>query len=71
MVAGVVDVLEKTTVPVGFAGVVPALNAGVTVAVKATCWLTPEGLGEEPRLVVVVEAVTTSSKVPGTPARKF
>jgi hypothetical protein len=71
MVAGDVDVLEKTTVPVGFAGVVPTLNAGVTVAVKATCWLTAEGLGEEATLVVVVEAVTTSSEVPGTPARKF
>jgi hypothetical protein len=50
-----VDVSVKTTVPVGLA--VP-VNPGVTTAVKATDWLTPEAAGNDERLVVVVVAVT-------------
>jgi hypothetical protein len=49
-VAGEVDVLEKTTVPVGTAA---PENAGVTVAVKATDWLTFEGFGDDTTPVVV------------------
>jgi hypothetical protein len=47
----------KDTVPVGW--VVPA-NAGVTVARKATCWLTAEGFGVDATLVVVAVLLTTS-----------
>ena len=47
----------KTTVPVGL--VAPAVKAGVTVAVKATDWLTLEGLGDDTRLVVVEAALMT------------
>jgi len=50
-----VDVSVKTTVPVGLA--VPE-NAGVTTAVKVTCWLTPELVGDDVRLVVVAAAFT-------------
>ena len=44
-------VLVKVTFPVGIA--VPAVKAGVTVAVKATDWLTLEGLGVDTTVVVV------------------
>ena len=50
-----VDVSVKTTVPAGFA--VPP-NPGVTTAVKATDWLTPEADGNDERLVAVEVAVT-------------
>ena len=56
VVAGLVEVFEKTTVPVGRA--VPAVKARVTVAVKFTAWLTAEGLGDDTRLVVVAAALT-------------
>jgi uracil phosphoribosyltransferase len=52
-----VVVSVKTTDPVGLAA--PA-NAGVTVAVKATDWLTAEGEGEDVTAVVVLVAATTS-----------
>jgi len=51
VVAGVVEVLEKVTDPVGIA--LPAVKAGVTLAVKVTCALTAEGEGEDTRVVVV------------------
>jgi hypothetical protein len=37
----------------------PAVKAGVTVAVKITCWLTAEGFGEDVTDVVAVVVLTT------------
>ena len=62
-------VLVKVTVPVGLA--VPAVKAGVTVAVKATDWLVAEGLGVDTRVVVVPAAVTTCETVAGVPEEKL
>jgi hypothetical protein len=44
---------------------------GVTVAVKATGWLTVEGFGVDVRVVVVLEADTVSRVVATVPALKF
>jgi hypothetical protein len=46
----------KLTDPVGTA--VPPGSKGVTVAVKATDWLTDEEFGDDTTLVVVVPLVT-------------
>ena len=63
-------VLVKVTVPVGLA--VPAVKAGVTVAVKDTCWLVAEGSGEDTTVVVVPAADTTSAPlVTAVPVAKF
>jgi hypothetical protein len=47
----------RDTVPLG--RVVPGF-CGVTVAVKATCWLTADGLGVDTTLVVVVAWLTVA-----------
>jgi hypothetical protein len=52
-----VEVSWKVTVPVGLAE--PAVKAGVTTAVKFTCWLTVGALGRDERVVVVPDLVTT------------
>jgi hypothetical protein len=62
-------VFVKVTVPVGVA--VPAVKPGVTVAVKDTCWLVADGLGDETTFVVVLAAVTTCVTVAGVPDEKF
>jgi hypothetical protein len=59
VVAGVVDVLVKTTDPVGRAGGAPKMYAGVTVAEKVTDALTVEGDGEAVTVVVVAVVLTT------------
>jgi hypothetical protein len=62
-------VLVNVTVPLGL--VPPAVKAGVTVAVKVTCWFTAEELGEDTSVVVVLAEVTISETVPAVPAEKF
>jgi len=53
-----VVVSVKVTVPVGTADPV---NAGVTVAVKDTCWFVVDGAGDDTTPVVVLAAETTSA----------
>jgi hypothetical protein len=60
--------LVNVTVPWGTAAPV---KAGVTTAVKATCWLTVDEPGADERVVVVVVAATTSVWVAGVPDVKF
>lgn len=62
-------VAAKDTDPVGLA--VPAVKVGVTVAVKATCWLTDEVRDDDTTLVVVLSFATTCTRFPGVPAAKF
>jgi hypothetical protein len=62
VVAVVVSV--KVTVPVGN---VEPVKAGVTVAVKLTCWFTDDGLGVALVMAVVVDAVVTTSAAAVTP----
>jgi hypothetical protein len=63
-----VEVFVKVTLPVGTA--VP-VKAGVTTAVKATCWLTVDELGTDERAVVVLVAATTSVRVAAVPDVKL
>ena len=60
--------MEKTTFPVGL---VTPEKAGVTVAVKATVWLTAEGLGVDTTVVVVEASVTDSDRTLETALLKF
>jgi hypothetical protein len=62
-------VVAYVTVPVGLA--VPDVKSGVTVAVKATCWLTAAEAGEDATLVVVPVAITICVVVPIVPDAKF
>jgi len=58
MVPPVAVTSVKVTVPVGTADPV---NAGVTVAVKDTCWFVVDGAGDDTTPVVVLAAETTSA----------
>ena len=51
----------KVTEPVG---TIEPVTAGVTVAVKVTCWLTAEGDGDAMTVVVVLVPATTCVVVP-------